>query len=130
AVEETGKVLEAPHPLTPPRGPQALVRLVPPAGPAGPAFIAWENLLERPSVGRTLHVAEVTSAASLGQSTATIAHAVSDGSIPELSAMSSGLAALVLAPACRAGGVCRSERAVPTYVELDRQLDVAVSEPV
>jgi hypothetical protein len=130
AVTADGKVAEGPRPITTPRGPQALIRLVAPTGTGAPAFIAWENQLDRPDVGRRIQVAEIDANGGVSTATATVTHAASDGSVPELDATSHGLGVLTLAPACRSGLPCGRGRVVPTFVQLDRSLDVAVSEPV
>jgi hypothetical protein len=126
AIDGAGKLSRAPAPAVQGLGEQALVRLV---GGHGKAFLAWENLQERPVNGRTILVATVGSDGSVSAARAELHHAATD-SLPELSATPRGLGALVLAPACRRGQDCSGVALVPTFVELDPSLGVSSSEPV
>lgn len=129
ALDETGKVVHQPAPLTAPFGPQALIRLV--SEPSSKrAFIAWENFVERPAGKRMIRVAALSPDAELGEATGLVHFAVDDGSMPEIEATSHGVSALTLAPACRVGSPCEKEHWVPTFVQFDHAFDVVGSEPL
>lgn len=119
-----------PTPLAGVLGDQVLVRLVPPESGRGSAYLAWENLLERPAAGRAIVLAPVAADGSLGTARTILDHAASDGSLPELAATADGLAALTLARACRKGEDCAKAPLLPTFVELDGALEVKASEPL
>jgi hypothetical protein len=121
-------LLKPPAPLGPPFGTQALLRIVPPSD-HGAAYLAWENLIERPENGRAIRLAQLSEDGTLGSSVGLLSMARGDA-MPELSANDHGVAALTLAPACKRGGPCGAEPPVPTYVALDTQLDVVASEPL
>lgn len=129
AVDRSGKLLGPPKPL-PTLGDHALVRLVPPHPGSERAYLAWESLLDRPAEGRALVLAPVSRDGSVGEARATLDHAAKDGSMPELAATASGLAALTLAKACSRGKDCKGAPLLPTYVELDAELRVTASEPL
>ena len=129
AVVDKSAVVKAAAPLTEPFGPQHLIRLVPPQND-GPAFIAWENLVERPDSGRLLRAAEVRRDGALEGAQALLDHAAEDGSVPDLAATANGLAVLTRARACFRSVACPTAEVVPTFVQLDRSLDAVVSEPL
>jgi hypothetical protein len=128
-MDGAGSLVKPPAPLGRPFGSQAVLRIVPPARAGGPAFLAWENLVERRPGGRALRLAGLSADGVLGEASALVFMAADDA-IPELGGTAKGVAALTLAPACKRGESCPSERAVPTFVELDAALDVVASEPV
>lgn len=130
ALSAEGKVTRKPTPLAGSLGEQALVRLVPPHESGGNAYLAWENLLERPAEGRDIVLAPVTPGGSVEAPRALLGHAARDGSLPELTATPKGLAALTLARACRANQDCATAPLLPTFVELDAELRVLASEPL
>src|SRR5581483_10729560 len=116
-------------PLGRPFGPQTVVRIVPPQDEKGPAFLAWENTLERRENRRAVRVATLSANGSLGEQSAVIT--MESGEVPpELAATSNGLAALTLAKACQRGQPCDDARAVPTFVQLDASLNVVADEPL
>ena len=129
AVDRAGKITRQASAAVGAVGEQALVRLVPPRDAAGPADSAWENLLERPAKGRTIELAAVDANGSVSAPRVELRHAATD-STPELTASARGLAALTLAPACRKGQDCSGAPLLPTFVELDRKLELLVSEPI
>jgi hypothetical protein len=124
------KVVRAPEPLTEPRGPQALVRLVAQSGDEGPAFAVWEDQVQQVPDSLRLEIAELEASGKLGQPRAILEHLAADGTLPELDATSRGLGVLTRAPPCIQGEPCDPSRTAPTFVLLDRGLDVVASEPV
>ena len=129
ALDARGKPIKPPSPATEPRGEQALIGIVKPRG-AGPAFLAWENVLERPIDSREVVVAPLSGDGTLGSARATIGIAATDGTLPELAATGKGIAALTLAPVCQRDADCADAESLPTYVELGASLDVVASEPM
>jgi hypothetical protein len=129
ALDSGGKVAHPPAPAVSKLGEQALVRLVQPHNPATPAYLAWENLLERPAHGRDILVAPLGADGTVAKARAVIHHEATD-SVPELSASQNGIAALTLAAACRKEKDCVGAPLLPTFVELGRSLELLVSEPV
>lgn len=127
--DDSGRIVTKPEAVLPPRGEQALVRLVPPATARGPAYLAWENLSEQASRGRRILVAAVGESGKLQPNRGQIAIRGGDGGVPELAATTRGLAALTLAPACPRGS-CESAEAVPTFVELAADFSALTSEPI
>jgi hypothetical protein len=124
-----GALVKPPGPIGRAFGPQALLRIVPPA-PRGPAFLAWENLVERPENGRAIRLAVLSEGGTLGDASAILPSSGRDVAIPELVATERGVAALTLSPACKRGSPCDAAHPVPTYVALDKALDVVASEPM
>jgi hypothetical protein len=129
-VGDDGNVATPAKPITPPFGPQALIRLVQPIETEGRAYIAWENLVERPAYGRAIRVAPINGSGEIAASTAVIDFAASDGGVPELAATVRGLGAITLAPECRKGAECSEAHVVPTFTELDENMEPVVSEPI
>jgi hypothetical protein len=130
AVADTaGTLLKQPVPLGRPYGPQSVLRIVPPQEGDTAGYLAWENLIERPNGGRAVRVATLSADGVLGDAAALVQMASPD-SVPELVATSKGVAALTLAAGCRRNESCAAARAVPTFVLLDKALDVVASEPL
>jgi hypothetical protein len=129
AIDASGKLIRPPAPGPAPLGEQALVRLVAPFAGRTDAFLAWEDLSERPDVGRAIRVARVDANGVLGSERTDVLHASAE-SVPELTASTNGLAALTLAPSCAKGSACEQAPLVATYVDLDRNLTVTLSEPL
>lgn len=129
-VDATGKLAKPAADALPEIGEQALVRLVPPHPRGGRAHLAYESLLDRPAAFRRISLASIESDGTLGKPRVELDHHAKDGSIPELTATRSGLAALTLAPACAKGADCKSAAKLPTFVELDANLAVTASEPL
>jgi hypothetical protein len=129
AVNAAGAVTRKPAPAIEAFGEQALIRLVPPFA-SGNAYLAWESLLDRSLSGRHLQLATVKSDGSIGAERAVLTMLAEDGSIPELRAHSSGLAALTLAAACPRDQKCQDPERLPTFVGFDQALNVTASEPL
>lgn len=129
-LDDDGNLVKPAAPLARPFGPQAALRIVPPAAPGGPAFFAWENLIERSPSGRAIRLATLSQDGVLGAETAVVDFASSDGSVPELAATPRGVAAITVAPYCKRGAPCNTPDAVPTFVALDPAMDVVASEPL
>lgn len=129
SVDAAGKLAHGPAPGTRRVGEQALVRLVAPFEDHGPAYVAWENLTERPDHGRAIKLAAVGADAKLGAPRAVVTMSADDGSVPEMQATRGGVAALTLAPACRKGEDCADADSLPTFVEFNRNLEVVAAEP-
>lgn len=123
-----GAVLKPAAPLVRAFGPESVLRIVPPAVDKGPAFLAWENAVEKPPNGRAVRVAPLSSNGVVGDASAVVR--VDGDGPPELAATEDGLAALTLAGACRRGETCEGARSVPTYVRLDASMSVVASEPL
>lgn len=130
ALDSTGKVVRKPSPAVAGVGEETLVRLVHPHAKGGPAYLAWESLIDRPAHGRTITLAPLKSDGTLGVARAQLDHVSRDGSLPELAATSKGLAALTLAHACRRGDSCAGAALLPTFVAFDEKLVVLGSEPL
>jgi hypothetical protein len=128
-VDANGNLSKAPAPLGVPFGSQSVLRVVPPESDGGPAFLAWENLVERRAASRAVRLATLSENGVLGDASALLQMS-SEDAMPELSATAKGIAALTLAPACKRREPCPSDRAVPTFVQFDGALDVVASEPV
>lgn len=129
SIGASGKLVHLPAPGTRRVGEQALVRLVRPFQGHGPAYIAWENLNERPHHGRAIKLAPVGADAKLGKNRGVLLMAAEDGSVPEMRATHAGVAALTLAPACHKGDDCQGVDNLPTFVEFNRTLHVVSTEP-
>ncbi|HEX3597482.1 MAG TPA: hypothetical protein VHU80_20380 [Polyangiaceae bacterium] len=127
--DNTGTLLKPAAPLGRPFGPQSVVRVVPPTDGGGPAFLAWENAIERPDNGRAVRVATLSANGVLGEQSALIETDSTDAT-PEVAATNDGIAALTVARACTRGGSCDGARAVPTFVRLDTSMGVVASEPL
>jgi hypothetical protein len=130
ALDGKGTLLGKARPLGEPFGEQAFVRLVAPAAGGTRAFVAWENLLERPRTGRRIRLATISADGSVGTKHSELEMLAEDGSIPELSASAQGLAALTLASACEKNGACDAAERLPTFVRFGNELEVLASEPL
>lgn len=126
--DATGKLEKPPAAVAPGLGEQALVKLVPPRG-SGPAYLAWENVSDRPESGRAISIAALGQDGVLGSNQVELGHASLE-SLPELVASERGLSALALGAACKVGEDCGASPLVPTWVELGRDMGVLVSAPV
>lgn len=138
-LDGAGGIVKPAAPLGAPFGPQAVLRIVPPAGPdlradgvrPGRAFLVWESLLERTGSSRAIRVNALSPDEPFGGPTAVIDFVSADGSLPELAPTSrQGLAALTLAPACKPAGPCTDDRVTPTFLEFNDKLGVVASEPL
>lgn len=129
AVDASGKLVRPPSAGPDALGEQAFVRLIAPLPGRADAYLAWEDLSERPDTGRAIRVARLDANGALGAERADVLHA-SPESVPELTASTTGLAALTLAPSCTKGAACEQAPLVATYVELDRNLSIVASEPL
>ncbi len=129
AIDASGKLVHAPAPATARVGEQALVRVVHPFEGQGRAYLAWENLTERPVHGRALKLAPLGADAKLGKSRAVLLMSAEDGSVPEMAATPDGLAALTLAPACRKGKDCSNADDLPTFIRYGHDMHVVSAEP-
>ncbi len=96
AVNTSGKIVTAAHPVTPPLGDQSLVKLVAPRG-AGRAYLVWEDVLAPVSV-RRLQVAPIDENAQLGEGRSSIAYPESADRTPEMVATKQGLAFITRVP--------------------------------
>lgn len=131
SVDDQDNVTHGPAPATRAVGEQSLVTLVPPRDPAGTAYAAWENLAERPrGGGSVIEVARVGSDGVLGRARGAFSMAAGAGNTPEMKAAAQGLAALTLAPTCRASRTCDSAPELPTFVQFDSSFHVTDSEPM
>ena len=130
ALDEKGGIVQPAGPATPPRGEQALLRLVPPVKPGAPAYLAWEQLAERSGEGRTIQLAVIDGQGKTDGGRAALSMAAEDGTIPELAATPRGLSALTLTPACPRQGECDRSARIATFVEMDRDLAPIATEPV
>lgn len=129
AIDASGKLAHPPAPATARVGEQALVRLVSPFEGHGPAYVAWENLTERPEHGTAIKLAPIGADGKLGASRGVLFMSAEDGSVPEMQATRGGVAALTLAPACRRGADCDNADKLPTFIEYDRTMHVVAAEP-
>lgn len=128
-VDLAGNIVVPKRPIVPSFGPQALVRLVAPRRDGTPAYVAWENALEKPRTGRTLRIGAVSRDLAFGQATAMVS-AVNEGSLPELAVTEKGLAVLTTGPMCERGLLCPDAPGVPTFGEIDMAIKVVTSEPI
>lgn len=128
-VDLAGNVVKPKTSLAPPFGPQALVRLVAPRAEGAPAYVAWENALEKPRSGREIRIGAVSRDLAITRATALITVS-SEGSLPELAATEKGLAVLTTAPQCERGGDCSNASGVPTFAEVDSAMKVVASAPL
>ena len=111
-------------------GEQALLRLVAPLTPTGPAFIVWEDGTGDP-VARQLRIARLEADGKPGPERARITVGGDGSVLPEFQASPRGLAALTLSPACSTKkDDCSAEPVVRTFVELSPKLEVLASEPI
>ncbi|MEJ7732050.1 MAG: hypothetical protein WKG00_22925 [Polyangiaceae bacterium] len=123
-----GKVTMPPRRATPPAGDQAFIALVP-ARDGKRTLIAWEEMLQPSSAGRTVRLGLLDEAGKLGNERAEMVFASSGR--PDLSADGDGFAALTLAPAKRgAGPFTGAEPLWPTYLRFARDLSLRTAEPV
>jgi hypothetical protein len=130
AVDSAGKTVRAPAPPSPPRGEEALIRLVPPWQPSGPAYLVWENLAEGTERGRRLLLRSVDAAGEVGPDVAKLDVASDDETIAEFAATRRGVAALTLGPECPRRGTCDREQLVPLFVELGTHFEPLAAEPM
>ncbi len=128
-LDSKGVVKKAAAPMMDALGEQALIRLVP-AVAGGAAYVAWENVGARAAGGRDVTVAKIAQDGSVGEGRGLIRMASDDGTLPELAATKTGIAALTLARVCARGADCAEADLLPTFVELDENFDVAASEPM
>jgi hypothetical protein len=128
AVDASGKLVRPPSSGPEPLGDQAFVRLVPPLG-SGPAYLAWEDVSDRPDKGRAIRLARLDANGALGSERAEILHEHGE-SVPELTASQTGVAALTLWPSCAKDADCSAAPRVATFVELDQKLVTMSSEPL
>jgi hypothetical protein len=138
-LDGAGGIVKPAAPLGTPFGPQAVLRIVPPANPdlradsvrPGRPFLVWENLLERSASNRAIRVTALSPDEPFGDPTAVIDFFAADGTLPELAPTShQGLVALTLAPACKLAGPCADDRMTPTFLSFDENLHVMASEPL
>lgn len=129
-LDPRGSLLKPPAPLGQPFGPQEVLRIVPPVAKKAPAFLVWENLVERPATGRAVRVARLSSDGLLDPSSALVTISGEGGALPDFAGTPNGVAALTLAPACQAGRGCVGDRPVSTFVQLTEGMDVIASEPL
>jgi hypothetical protein len=129
-LDPRGSLLKPPAPLGQPFGPQEVLRIVPPIARKAPAFLVWENLVERPATGRAVRVARLSSDGLLDPSSALVTISAGDGALPDFAGTPTGVAALTLAPACQMGRGCVGDRPVSTFVQLTEGMDVIASEPL
>lgn len=127
-VDATGKLEKPPTALARGLGEQALVKLVPPRG-TGPAYLAWENLSDRPESGRAISLAALSQDGAVGAAEVQLLHASAE-SLPELVASERGLSALALGSACKLGEDCSASALVPTWVEIGQDMEPKLSQPV
>jgi hypothetical protein len=128
-LDPRGSLLKPPAPLGQPFGPQAVLRIVPSVN-KGPAFLVWENLIERPANGRAVRVARLSSDGLLDRTSALVTMSSSDGALPDFAATANGLAALTMSPACQKGRGCVGDHPVSTFVQLTDTMDVVAAEPL
>ncbi len=129
AVGPSRKLIKQPYAPIVPLGRQFLVRLVATMASQGIAYLVWEHGPARGPV-RTLQIAGVSADGVVGDARADLQLATAGPPAPEFAATPTGLAALTLAPACRADGRCDPAHLLPTYVEFDETLSAVASEPV
>jgi hypothetical protein len=129
-VDESGAVVKPPAPLGRAFGPQAVLRIVPPYAGRGPAYLAWENFLERPESGRVVRLAALGPDGTLGAAEAALDLEAADANALELEAKPTGVLALTRASECKRGAACDRGRIVPTFVDFDAGLGVVASEPL
>ena len=131
AVDPAGRISHPAKRLTAPMGEQALVRLV----SAGPdqkhGFVLWENVTQTLGKRRVLQVAPLLPSAELGNSRATVAMYGDAATLPEFAPAGAGLAVLTQTPMClKPPEPCDERELVPAFVQFDRDLEVASSEPL
>jgi hypothetical protein len=123
-----GKVTMPPRRATPPAGDQAFVALVP-ARDGKRTLLAWEEMMQPSSAGRTVRLALLDEAGKLGNERAQMLFAAAGR--PDLAVDGDGFAALTLAPAKRGTGeLSGNEPLWPTYVRFARDLSLRAAEPV
>lgn len=130
AVDPLGKLVAPPEALTVPEGEQTLLKVVPPAHGNSVAFLAWENLTDRPLRGRLVQLSRLDQNAKLTGPRARLRYEGDESGVPELCATSRGLALLTIASACRRDSRCEDAQIGPTFVELDRELQPLATEPL
>lgn len=129
-VDSKGGLRSPAAPAVPALGEQAVLSLVAGSGPETPAFLVWENLAERPEGARYFEISALNAAGRGSGAHARLLYDRVDGSAPELAPFSGGVAALTLAPACGVDDSCEGNLPVPTFVALDRGLELRASEPL
>ncbi len=128
-VDAQGKLLVAPASNLPGAGEQALVDLLAPARGLGQAYAVWETPGLTSERDRWLEIASLTS--ELKTDKRAKLRVVGPDTVPEMVATTSGLAALTLAENCpEEMESCEDADLLPTFVRLDRKLEVVASEPL
>ncbi|HEX6273400.1 MAG TPA: hypothetical protein VFZ53_10175 [Polyangiaceae bacterium] len=128
-VGKDGRVTAQAAPLTTPLGEQALVRVLARRGGTR-AFAVWESPTERDGTVRAFDIASLGIDGRVSAERSRLLLEAEDGTVPELAALSDGLSALTLAPACERDADCGEADVMPTYVRFGSNLDVLASEPL
>ncbi len=113
AVDTSGKIVTAAHPVTPPLGDQSLVKLVARRG-AARGYLVWEDILAPASV-RRLQVASVDEKAQLGQERRSLAYPESADRTPEMVATDQGLTFITRVPTSTLQQLAAPLRFDPTF---------------
>ncbi|MBN1607388.1 MAG: hypothetical protein JW940_12190 [Polyangiaceae bacterium] len=130
AVDSSGKTVRAPAPTSPPRGEEALIRLVPPWQTSGPAYLVWENLAEETGRSRRLLLRSVDASGEVGPDIGKLDVDSDDETIAEFAATPRGVAALTQGPECARRGTCDRTQLVPVFVELGAHFEPLAAEPM
>lgn len=129
-VDARGAVRHGPGPALAGLGEQAVLALASGGSAQTPAFLVWENLVERPEGARFFHISALDARGKASAAHARILYERVDGGAPELVPHAGGIAALTLASACDVEEACEQHLPVPTFVALDKSLRVQTSEPL
>ncbi len=128
-VDHHGKVVVPPASSLPSAGEQTLVDLAAPVQGLGPAYAVWESPGQSADGDRWLEVASLDQ--RMKPSKRARLRVAGDGTIPELIATTGGVTALTLAESCPAAKkTCAGSDLLPTFVRLNKQLEVVASEPL
>ncbi|HEY4103390.1 MAG TPA: hypothetical protein VGM44_05845 [Polyangiaceae bacterium] len=131
ALDQSGKIVSAAAPATPPLGEQAMLRIAAPASGSGRGYLAWEAVDAQTPVHRTFQVAEFRANGRVTSPRGLFEYWKMDGSTPEIAASPNGVAVLTLAPVCERSVECtKSGLVAPEFVEFDASLSPRATEPV
>lgn len=124
------RLLTPPAPALPRFGRQRLLQILPPVEPRGDAYIAWELVGQAPRGQRRIELGRIGARAQV-EPAAVLAFSGGSTDELELARKGRGVVALTRALACAPDATsCAMPEPVPTFVELDGDLNLVASEPV